>query len=98
MYVNIFCSVRKSNLFSLFSILRNPLIFHFILLWTMKSSYKLLFEGGGHLNLDGGQPDFYQHFLLELRVYGVPAVWPIPWLYDMPAVLPILWVYHMSAV
>ena len=68
MYVNIFCSVRKSNFFSLFSILRIPLMFHFILLWIMKSSYKLLWGGGGggwgegHLNLEGGNLIFTSIF------------------------------------
>ena len=61
-YVNIFCSVCKINFFSMFSILRIPLIFHFILQLIIKSSYESLFtillgKGvgvGGHLNLDGG--------------------------------------------
>ena len=59
MYVNMLCSVckitffLKYNIFSLFSILRIPLIFHFISLWVIKS-YPVLFTIGLG---NSGQPD-----------------------------------------
>ena len=64
----------KYNFFSLFSILRIPLIFNFILLWVIKSSCTLLFTiglgKGGNPILDGGNlifasrlPDGQPHFI-----------------------------------
>ena len=108
MYVNIFCSACKINFFSLFSILGIPLTFHFILLWIIKSSYKLLFTillgKGGSPETWWGQPDFYQQvggnqiFIGVVDIYDVPAVWPILWSYDMPVVWPILWLYYAGCV
>ena len=73
------------DLFSLFSILRIPSIFHFILLRIIQSPYTLLFtiefSKRGQPDSWWGQPDFYQQvvrwatlFFLELLRHGYSCI------------------------